>query len=217
AALAVLVRLAAERQPLVHADVLHTERACLLDEAHADVVREEVAAPAGAVLRISLPGADVPLFLQLVHGLGVAGLVRVDPAVDEKPVRAFQLLDNAPHRVGRLDGDGLSRSGGWDERQHHDVGVAVHEHVFDEHVGPFEFPLGVSTKCPCTSKMNSSRAGPVCTRASWRSSAASRGTSKKPPVLPAAAFAVLKASSVLAAPQAETRNLRFSRESSFEF
>jgi hypothetical protein len=31
-------------------------------------------------------------------------------------------------------------------------------------------------------------------------------TSKKPPVLPAAAFAVLKARSVLAAPQAETRN-----------
>ena len=90
--------------------------------------------------------------------------------------------------------------------------------------GPFEFPevagfcpRGVSTKWPCTSKMNSPRAGPVCTRASWRSSAASRGTSKKPPLLPAAAFAVLKARSVLAAPQAETKNFRFSRESFFEF
>src|SRR6267142_3059319 len=79
--------------------------------------------------------------------------------------------------------------------------------------GPFEFPevaglgpRGVSTKWPCTSKMNSSRAGPVCTRASWRSSAASRGTSKKPPVLPAAALALLNASKLLAAPQDETRN-----------
>jgi len=63
----------------------------------------------------------------------------------------------------------------------------------------FALPLGVSMKWPCTSKMNSSFAGPTCTRASCWSSAASLGRSKKPPARPAAAFAVLKASSVLAA------------------
>ena len=70
------------------------------------------------------------------------------------------------------------------------------------------FPFGVSMKWPCTSKMNSSFAGPTCTRASGSSSAASLGISKKPPVRPAAAFAALKARRVLAAPQEERRNLR---------
>src|SRR2546429_9282272 len=63
-------------------------------------------------------------------------------------------------------------------------------------------------KWPCTSKMNSSLAVPTCTRASGSSKAASFGRSKKPPERPAAAFAALKASSVLAAPQEESRNLR---------
>jgi len=45
------------------------------------------------------------------------------------------------------------------------------------------------------------------------SSAASRGRSKKPPVLPAAALAALKASSVLAAPQDEVRNARLEQPS----
>src|SRR5215475_4989693 len=46
AALAVLVGLFPEREPLVHADHLHAERARLLDEARADVVGEEIALPA---------------------------------------------------------------------------------------------------------------------------------------------------------------------------
>src|SRR2546422_912786 len=80
----------------------------------------------------------------------------------------------------------------------------------------FALPLGVSMKWPCTSKMNSSFAGPTCTRASRSSCAASFGRSKKPPERPAAAFAALKASSVLAAPQEETRNLRRGRFTFFE-
>jgi hypothetical protein len=67
-------------------------------------------------------------------------------------------------------------------------------------------PVG-STKCPCTSKMNSPLP-PVRACASCGSNAASGSISKKPPVFPAAAFAELKASSVLAAPHAETRKLR---------
>ena len=41
----------------------------------------------------------------------------------------------------------------------------------------FGFPLGVSMKWPWTSKMSSSFAGPVCTRASCASSADSRSRS----------------------------------------
>ena len=63
--------------------------------------------------------------------------------------------------------------------------------------------------------MNSCLAGPTCARASCISSTASRGSSKKPPVLPAAALAALKASSVLAAPQDEVRNARFEHPSRF--
>ena len=42
----------------------------------------------------------------------------------------------------------------------------------------FALPFGVSMKCPCTSKMNSSFAAPTCTRASASSSAASPLRSK---------------------------------------
>ncbi|MDF3009917.1 MAG: hypothetical protein K0S03_713 [Burkholderiales bacterium] len=73
-----------------------------------------------------------------------------------------------------------------------------------------------STKWPCTSKMNSP-SPPTEACASSGSSAASRGMPKKPPVFPAAALAALKASSVLAAPHAETRKLRREMPSRFEF
>ena len=62
------------------------------------------------------------------------------------------------------------------------------------------------TKWPCTSNTNSRPPRRSC--ATPGSTAATCSSSKKPPVLPEAAFAVLKARSVLAAPQAETMNAR---------
>ena len=81
--------------------------------------------------------------------------------------------------------------------------------AFGDHLkasGPAFFthaPVG-STKWPCTSKTNS----PLPPRAACArrgSSAASFGRSNQPPVFPAAAFAVLNASRVLAAPHADVR------------
>src|SRR5690606_31556358 len=66
-------------------------------------------------------------------------------------------------------------------------------------------PLG-STKCPCTSKLNSRPSS--CAAATSGSSAAAASSANMPPAFPAAAFTSLNASSVLAAPQEETRKLR---------
>src|SRR6478672_1528245 len=65
--------------------------------------------------------------------------------------------------------------------------------------------------------MNSCLAGPTCARASSWSRAAEFGRSNDPPILPAAALAALKASSVLAAPQAEVRNVLLEQPRRFEF
>src|SRR5712691_11263440 len=80
----------------------------------------------------------------------------------------------------------------------------------------FALPLGVSMKWPCTSKMNSSFAGPTCTRASCWSSAASLEISKTPPTRPAAAFAELNERRVAAAPQEVSRKLLLERPSFLE-
>ena len=58
AALAVLVGLLAERQSLVHADHFHAERARLLDEARADVVRQKKALAVNAPLRVASSTRD---------------------------------------------------------------------------------------------------------------------------------------------------------------
>ena len=59
AALAVLVGLLAEWQTLVHADYFHAERARLLDEARADIVRQEEPLAVNAPLRVALPRATL--------------------------------------------------------------------------------------------------------------------------------------------------------------
>src|SRR5437660_10009200 len=141
AALAVLVGLAAEGQALVHGDVLHAELARLFYEANADIVGEEEAFAMRAPLGVGLPGGDSPFLLQLVHAFQVSRLVRVDAAVQEQPVRALELLDDAAHGVGGLDGDGLGVAAGRDEGEHHDVGVRVHEDVLDEYLGALRISL----------------------------------------------------------------------------
>src|SRR5436190_3243550 len=132
AALAMLVRLLAEGQALVHADHLDAERARFLDEADAGVVRQEEALAAWTELRIGLPRAYAPFLLQLVHALDITGLVRVDASVDHQPVRSLHLVDDAAHRVGGLTRHRLVIGARGDERQDHHVGVGVHEHVLDE-------------------------------------------------------------------------------------
>src|SRR6267378_3315981 len=135
AALAVLVGAVAEGQALVHGDVLHPELARFFYKADADIVAEEEAFALRTPLGVGLPGGHAPFLLQLVHAFQVSRLVRVDAAVQQQPVRALELLDYAAHGVGGLDGDGLGVASRRDEGEHHDVGVAVHEDVLDEHLG----------------------------------------------------------------------------------
>ena len=68
--------------------------------------------------------------------LEVAGLVRIDAAVEQQPVRAVQLLDDARGRRRLLDRQRLALARRRHERQHHQVGVRVEEHVLDELVRP---------------------------------------------------------------------------------
>ena len=202
----------------------------------AELVGEEEALAVRARTACRSSTRDAPALLQLVHRLDVARLVRIDAAVEQQPVRALQPIDDPAHRVGRLDRQRLGVARRGHEGQHHHVGVAVEEHVLDEFLGPrqsrwlrapgfcasaqlrlgrplervrarssTQAPVG-STKWPCTSKMNSAFSRRAC--ASCGSSAASARRSKKPPVLPAAALAALNASSVLAAPHADTRKSR---------
>ena len=135
AALAVLVGLLAERQSLVDADHLDAERARLLDEARADVVRQKEALAVQAPLGIGLPRAHLPALFQLVHRLEIARLVRVDAAVEQQPMRAFHAVDDPAHRIGRLDRQRLGIAARGHEREHHHVGIAVEKHVLDEFLG----------------------------------------------------------------------------------
>ena len=132
AALAVFVRLLAERQSLVHADHLDAERARFLDEADADVVGQEEAVAIQTPLRIGLPGADLPAVAQFLHVLDVARLVGIDAAVDQQAMVAFHAVHDLAHGVRRFDRQRRGIAPGGDEGQHHHVGIAVHEHVLDE-------------------------------------------------------------------------------------
>src|SRR5437899_12954034 len=50
-------------------------------------------------------------------------------------MRAFHSIDDAPHRVRRLNRERLGIAPRRHERQHHHVGVAVEKYVFDEFFG----------------------------------------------------------------------------------
>ena len=150
-------------------------------------------------------------------------------------MRALQAVDDAAHGVRRFDRERLGVAPRGDEGEHHHVGVAVEEDVFHELLGTeagevtarpglvgetarrFGRPLesigrrGLEPRAARVDEVAlhvedefAFAAGRAC--ASCKSSDASAGRSKMPPVRPAAALAVLKASSVLAAPHAETRN-----------
>ena len=119
----------------MHADHLDPERARLLDEADADVVGQEEALPVGTELGVGLPGAHAPALRELVHRLDVARLVRVDPAVQQQTVRAFEPIDDAPHGVCRLDRHRFGIAPRGDEGEDHQVGVAVEEHILHELLG----------------------------------------------------------------------------------
>src|SRR2546427_6394073 len=50
-------------------------------------------------------------------------------------MRAFHSIDDAPHRIRRLNRERLGIAPRRHERQHHHVGVAVEKYVFDEFFG----------------------------------------------------------------------------------
>ena len=171
----------------------------------AHVVGQEVAFAAGAVLGVGLPRAHAPLLRQLVHAFEVAGLVRVDAPVQQQAVRTLQLVDDAPHRVGGLDRHRLGLARGGHEGQHHQVGVAVHEHVLDEHIGALGVALGRihEMSLHVEDQLAFRRPGLHA-----RERLVERRFRLK--IVEAAGISMrgLKASRVLAAPQDETRNSR---------
>ena len=61
--------------------------------------------------------------------------------MQQQPVRAFELVDQPADFVGGLDRHRLGIAGGGDEGQHHHIGVAVHEHVLEEHLGVLRVAL----------------------------------------------------------------------------
>ena len=103
AALAVLVGLLAEGQSLVHADHFDAERARLLDEARADIVRQEKSFAVHAPLGVGLPRLYFPTLFQLVHRFEIARLIRIDPAMDQQAMRSFHAVDDPAHRIRRLN------------------------------------------------------------------------------------------------------------------
>ena len=50
-------------------------------------------------------------------------------------MRAFHAVDDAAHRIRRLDRERLGITARGHERQHHHVGIAVEKHVFHEFLG----------------------------------------------------------------------------------
>ena len=230
----------------MHADHLDAQRARLLDEAQADLVRQEIAFAVRPPLRVRLPGADAPALLELGHGLDVARLVGIDAPVQQQTMGAFHAIDDAPGRIRDLDRERLGIALRWDERQHHHVGVAVEKNVLDELVGSETTQVAALARLVCKRALGFrrplERLGRRCLRSQvpfgstkwpWTSKMNSslshlrcgeigverrvRSTSKHPPRLPAAALAALNASNVLATPQDDSRKSRRLKPSRFAF
>ncbi len=68
---------------------------------------EPEAFPIRAPLGVGFPRGNAPVFGQLVHGVQVAVLVGVYPAVQKQAVCALHLLDDLRRGGGFLDGQGL--------------------------------------------------------------------------------------------------------------
>jgi hypothetical protein len=232
AALAVLVGLLAEWQTLVHADYFHAERARLLDETRADIVRQKKTLAVNAPLRVALPRRHFPALFQLVHGFQITRLIRVDAAMYQQSMRPLHAVDDPPHRIRRLDRQRLGIAARRHERKHHHVGVAIEKHVFDKFLGSEAVEITERPWLGCESAARFGRPfesiGGCCphpgsgrvdevslhvkdkfalaTRAARAgSSAASDSMSKNPPGFRTAALAALNASNVVAAPHAETK------------
>ncbi len=126
-----LVALGAERQALVNGDVPDAERTGALAHRDADVIRHEEALPVRPELGVGLP-RDHAETLEPLHVLEVAGLVRVHAAMEQQAVRAFHALDDLAGRGRLLDRERLLVARRRHEREHHQVGVGVHEDVLDE-------------------------------------------------------------------------------------
>src|SRR5215475_3463860 len=96
-----------EGKPLVDCDVANAELARLFDHCEASVVVEKEPFPLRAPLRVRLPRGNAIAGSELIHALEVAGLIRVHPAMQKHPMRAFEPLDDLRCRRGLLNGQRL--------------------------------------------------------------------------------------------------------------
>jgi len=56
--------------------------------------------------------------------------------MQQQPVRSFHAVDDPAHGIGRLDRQRFGIAPRRHKREHHHIGIAVEEHVFDKFFGP---------------------------------------------------------------------------------
>src|SRR5258707_6167619 len=122
-------------KPLMDRDVLDAERACFLDEGHADPrIVEPPAHALRAELRVDLPGPDRIGARGCFHAFQLASSVRYDRRVKEKAAGALEALHEGAHPDRFLDIERIVLGEPQHEAQHCNLRVTVDEDLLDEAV-----------------------------------------------------------------------------------
>ena len=115
-------------------DVANAELARLLDHRQPDVVVEKESLALRPPLGVGLPRGDRIACGELIHSVEIAGLIRIDAAVQQQPVRALHSLDDPGRRRCFLDRQRLALARRWNEREHDEIGIRIEKNVLDERV-----------------------------------------------------------------------------------
>ena len=123
-----------EREALVDSNIANAQLDRLVDELEADLIIKEKSVAVGPPLRIGFPRGDLVPRGQLVHRIDIARRIRIDTSVNVKPVCAVEFLNDTCRGSGFFDRERFIQPCRWNEREHHQVGIRIHEHILDEFV-----------------------------------------------------------------------------------
>ena len=73
----------------MHADNLDAQITRFFNEAHPNIIGQEIAVPIGSPLSVCFPRRNVPALCEFVHSLNIPCLIWVDATVQQQAVRAL--------------------------------------------------------------------------------------------------------------------------------
>src|SRR5262249_38784440 len=163
-----------KKNTLVDANVAHAELTCPFYERYSNVGAVKFEADAFRTpLRVALPGLDWVAIDRILHELERGHLragIRNYQGVEEQPIGASHLIDENANAICFFERKWIVLGQFGHEREHSQIGVAVHEYMLDVFVGGkagdrillAAMALGVAGKSLCP--ILASRAAPSAGR-----------------------------------------------------